>query len=88
MPTQKVTKTSDGVKIDFTSNVNADTLKTMVFNCQNGKCDCMSDETKSKIEGMSIDESEGQLTLNIQSEELETKDIKEALGKSTIINKS
>lgn len=81
---KKVSKTDEGVKINFTGGIAKNTVFTMVQNCQNGHCDCMSDESKAKIASMDVEGEDGnvELTLggNITKEEVEA-----ALGKSKIL---
>jgi len=70
-----VNKMNNGVKISFTGEVKKQNIVTMVENCSTGKCECMSDETKKKIEGMTVTGKDGEVELelngDISKEEIE-----------------
>jgi len=82
---KKVNATGFGVNIAFSGEVKKQNIVTMVENCSTGKCECMSDETKKKIENMEVSGKDGdvelQLTGDINKEEIEA-----ALAKSTVLN--
>ena len=82
---KKVSKTNDGIKINFMGSVQKQNIVTMVQNCLTGACECMSDETKSKIKDMKVDGVDGDVELNLEGE-LSVKEIEEALAKSKVIN--
>ncbi len=74
----------DGVKITFTGAVEKQNVVEMVERCQTGKCDCMSDESKKKIESMEISGKDGDVELNIIGD-LDVKEIRDAVSKSPLI---
>jgi len=84
MVRKDVFKTDVGVKIKFTGIVEKQQIVKMVENCAKGQCDCMSDETKSKITAMDIDGQDGDINLNI-SGDLAKEEIENALAKSKIL---
>ncbi len=74
-----------GVKISFGEGVEKEKIVKMVQNCANGECECMSDETKRRIEKMEVKGEDGdielELTGNISEEEIEA-----ALSRSKLLN--
>jgi len=82
---KKVNATGFGVNISFSGNVKKQNIVTMVENCSTGKCECMSDETKKKIEGMEVSGEDGNVELNLKGD-ITQKEIEEALSKSKVIN--
>ncbi len=74
-----------GVKILFGEGVEKEKIVKMVQNCANGECECMSDETKRRIEKMEVKGEDGdielELTGNISEEEIEA-----ALSRSKLLN--
>ena len=79
-----VTALKDGVKITLSGAVGKQNVVEMVENCQTGKCDCMSDESKQKIEGMEITGVDGDVELSIKGD-LDVSEIREAVSKSPLI---
>lgn len=81
---KEVTQTSTGVNIKFSGSIAKDKIFTMVQNCSTGKCECMNDATKKKIQNMDVSGDDGdvklELTGNITKEEIE-----EALKKSKVL---
>ena len=82
---KKVSKIDNGVKINFLGAVEKSTVMTMVQNCTTGQCECMSDETKSKIKDMKVDGKDGDINLSLEGD-VSVYEIKEALSKSKVIN--
>ena len=82
---KKVNTTGFGVNISFSGNVKKQNIVTMVENCSTGKCECMSDETKKKIEGMEVSGEDGNVELNLKGD-ITQKEIEEALSKSKVLN--
>ena len=80
-----VKKTQMGVTIDFSGAIAKDTVFTMVQNCSTGKCECMSDETKAKVEDMVISGEDGAVTLELKGD-LSEEEIKAALSRSKVVN--
>lgn len=82
---KNVFKTQEGVKIKFTGVVEKQQILKMVENCASGQCECMSDETKNKVQNMQVEGEDGnvelQLTGDIGKEEIEN-----ALKKSKVLN--
>jgi arsenate reductase len=83
---KKVTKSSDGVKINFVGSVAKQNIVTMVQNCSTGACECMSDTTKAKIKEMKVEGDDGNVALSL-SGEISVKEIEEALNRSKVLNK-
>ena len=83
---KKVTKLSNGVKINFTGVVQKQNIIKMVENCATGNCECMSDETKAKVKDMKVTGNDGDVKLEL-SGDIDTKEIEAALEKSKVINK-
>ena len=79
-----VTSEHNGVKIKFSGAIAKQSIVEMVDRCQTGKCDCMSDESKSKIVDMSISGEDGNIELNIKGD-LDVEEIQEAVSKSPLI---
>jgi len=75
---------NNGVKITFTGAVQKQNVVEMVERCQTGKCDCMSDESKEKIQGMEITGKDGDVELSIKGD-LNVNEIREAVSKSSLI---
>ena len=81
---KNVSKTKQGVKINFSGSVEKQHIIQVVQNCSTGKCECMSDETKSRIEDMEVDGSDGDVELSLKGD-VSVKEIKEALSRSKVI---
>ena len=81
-----VAKTQRGVKIDFSGEISKDTLFTVVQNCSTGKCDCMSEETKKRVEDMKVSGEDGAVTLELTGD-LSKEEIETALSNSKILNR-
>jgi len=79
-----VSALQNGVKITFTGAVAKQNVVEMVERCQTGKCDCMSDESKQKIQDMSISGEDGNVELSIEGD-LDVDEIQEAVSKSPLI---
>ncbi|MEN4046092.1 hypothetical protein [Sulfurimonas sp. NWX367] len=82
---RKVNKTDSGVKISFSGAVKKQNIVSMVENCATGKCECMSDATKSKIKNMSVSGKDGNVSLKLDGD-VSTQEIEAALAKSKVIN--
>ncbi len=82
---KNISKTESGVKINFFGAVEKQNIVSMVQNCANGQCDCMSDDTKAKITGMKVDGEDGNVELNIEGD-ISTEDIEAAMAKSKVLN--
>ena len=82
---RNVNKIDSGVKISFTGEVKKQNIVSMVENCSTGKCECMSDATKSKIKNMSVDGKDGDVSLKLDGD-ISTQEIEEALAKSKVLN--
>ncbi len=88
MPSRKkanVSQLNSGVKITFSGTVAKQNVVEMVERCQTGKCDCMSDESKKKIEGMQVSGKDGDVELTIDGD-LDATEIEAAVAKSPLIN--
>jgi arsenate reductase len=80
-----VSKSDNGVNINFSGFVTKDKIETMVQNCSTGKCECMNDETKKKISSMEVSGKDGDVKLTLKGD-ISEEEIKEALGKSKVVN--
>jgi len=83
---KEVSKTNNGVKINFLGEVQKENIVTMVQNCSTGKCECMSDDTKAKIKDMKVDGEDGDVNLSLEGD-VSVDEINAALAKSKVINK-
>ena len=81
---KNISKTKTGVKISFTGFVQKEQIDKMIENCAKGKCECMSDETKAKIEAMEVSGKDGDVQLELKGDMSEN-EIKLALEKSKFI---
>jgi hypothetical protein len=79
-----VTQTNSGVKINFSGVVQKQNIVKMVQNCQTGQCECMSDETKSKIKDMSVTGEDGSVELSLDGD-ISSDEIQEALNRSKLL---
>ena len=78
----KVKSTEEGVIIEvFDETVDSSKVKEVVENCQTGKCDCMSEEMKEKVEFIDFKLNNGKPVIEIKGTVSE-KEIKEAMEKS------
>ncbi|MBL0722069.1 MAG: arsenate reductase ArsC [Sulfurovum sp.] len=82
---KNVFKTNTGVQISFAGIAKKEQIFKMVENCSQGKCECMSDETKKKITNMEVEDVDGDIKLNL-SGDIQKGDIETALAKSKILN--
>jgi len=82
---KNVFKTGEGVKISFTGAVEKKNIIKMVENCTTGSCDCMSDETKAKINNMEVTGTDGKVNLDLTGD-VSKEEIEIALAKSKVIN--
>jgi len=82
---RKVSKTENGVKINFLGKAEKQNIVSMVQNCSTGKCECMSDSTKAKIKDMKVDGVDGDVELNLEGD-VSVDEIHAALKKSKVIN--
>ncbi len=80
-----VKQNENGVSINFSGAIAKDTVFTMVQNCATGKCECMSDETKSKVKDMVVTGEDGDVKLELKGDVSEA-EIKEALSRSKVVN--
>lgn len=82
---KNVSKTNDGIKINFLGEVQKQNIVTMVQNCSTGQCECMSDTTKAKIKDMKVDGVDGDVELALEGD-VSVDEIKAALAKSKVLN--
>jgi len=78
-------KTDSGVKISFTGSVEKQNIVKMVENCATGQCECMSDETKKKINDMQVSGTDGDVELTL-SGDVSKEEIEAAMAKSKVLN--
>lgn len=83
---KNVLKTGNGIKINFTGAVEKQNIVKMVENCATGACECMSDETKAKINNMEVSGKDGDVALDL-SGNISQEEIEAALSKSKVLNK-
>ena len=81
---KNVFKTDAGVKINFLGEVQKQNIVTMVQNCSTGQCECMSDETKTKIKDMKVSGEDGNVELQLEGD-VSVEEIQNALAKSKVI---
>jgi len=81
---KEVSKSENGVNINFSGFVTKEKIETMVNNCKMGGCECMSDTTKAKISNMLITGKDGEVKLEL-SGDISADEIKEALKKSKVV---
>ncbi|MDA7816755.1 hypothetical protein N9A28_01040 [Sulfurimonas sp.] len=79
-----VTAVNNGVKITFSGAVEKQNVVEMVQRCQTGQCDCMSDESKQKIEAMDISGEDGNVELTIKGD-IDVNEIQNSVSKSPLI---
>ena len=82
---KNVFKTNEGVKISFTGAVEKENIVNMVQNCQTGSCECMTDETKMKIQNMEVSGEDGEVNLNLTGE-VSKEEIEAALSRSKVVS--
>jgi hypothetical protein len=82
---KEVRPTASGVKIAFGGEVKKRQIVKMVENCATGRCECMSEETKKKIEKMEVLGDDGAVELELTGE-IDKKEIEAALERSKILN--
>ncbi len=78
----QVKSTEEGVIIEvFDETVDTEKVKEVVENCQTGKCDCMSEETKAKVTFMDFKVENGKPVIEIKGDVSE-EEIKKAINRS------
>ncbi len=78
----QVKSTEEGVIIEvFDATVDTEKVKEVVENCQTGKCDCMSEETKAKVTFMDFKVENGKPVIEIKGAVSE-EEIKKAINRS------
>ncbi len=83
---KNVNATANGVKINFLGEVKKEQIVKMVQNCATGQCECMSDETKKKIQAMEVSGNDGDVSLELTGE-VSKEEIEAALSRSKVLNK-
>ncbi len=79
-----VTAQSNGVKISFSKDMQKQKIVDMVQRCQSGGCDCMSDESKTKIKDMRISGTDGNVELNLEGD-INIEEIQKAVLASPVL---
>ncbi len=78
----QVKSTEEGVIIEvIDATVDTEKVKEVVENCQTGKCDCMSEETKAKVTFMDFKVENGKPVIEIKGAVSE-EEIKKAINRS------
>jgi len=85
MKKAEVTKQLSGIRVAFSGAVEKQNVVSMVERCQGGQCDCMSEASKKKIEGLEVGGEDGNVTLSIKGD-LAVEEIEAALKKSPLLN--
>ena len=76
-----VNKVNNGVDINFIGSVEKSQIDNMVGECSSGKCSCSCDtDMMSKVEGMSVDGVNGNVTIHLKGESLNKSDIETAVN--------
>lgn len=74
--------TEEGVIIEIVDDtVDTQKVQEVVENCQTGKCDCMSEEVKAKVEFIDFRVKNGKPSIEIKGKVSE-EEIKEAMNRS------
>ena len=84
--TQKVSTTESGIAINFSGGIAKNTIFTMVQNCKNGQCECMSDESKAKIGSMEVSGEDGAVQLELVGT-ISQDEVEKALTHSKLLTK-
>lgn len=79
-----VTKAFDGVKVTFSGKVAKSNVVSMVERCQSGRCDCMSESAKKKIEELEVTGQDGEVELSITGD-LDVQEIRDAVSRSPLL---
>lgn len=80
----EVKKQFDGVKVTFSGGVEKQSVVSMVQRCQSGRCDCMSESAKKKIEALEVSGDDGDVELAI-SGDLDVEEIRSAVSRSPLL---
>lgn len=80
-----VTTQSNGVKITFSGAVAKQNVVEMVERCQSGKCECMIQETKDKIQDMEVTGEDGNIELVLKGDDIDPSEVKRAISNSPLI---
>lgn len=81
---KSVSANDNGVTISFTGGIAKNTVFTMLQNCQSGKCECMSDESKAKIASMDVSGEDGKVELTLGGT-ISKEEVEAALQKSKLL---
>lgn len=79
-----IKETDKGVTISFSGDVQKSSIIKMVENCKTGQCDCMSEESKNKIEDMEVDGKDGKVELNLKGT-ISKEEVQTAMKNSKIV---
>ncbi len=82
---RSVNRTQKGVKIAFTGEVKKENIVKMVENCATGQCECMSDDTKKKIQNVEVAGEDGAVELELTGD-IGKEEIEAALKRSKVLN--
>lgn len=75
-----VEKVNDGISIRFVGDIQKSKIDSMVEECSSGNCSCNCDtDMLSKVEGMSVGGSNGNVTINLKGKSLEKSEIEKSL---------
>ncbi len=81
----EVMRTEGGVRVEITSREQGvdQAVAAMVENCSQGKCNCMTEETKKKITSMEFQKVDGRAAIAIQGT-VSVDEIKAAMERSKV----
>ncbi|MCX7759860.1 MAG: hypothetical protein N2Z81_01625 [Hydrogenothermaceae bacterium] len=80
----QVKKTDEGVLIELIdSEVSKEKLEEMITNCQTGRCECMTEETKKKITFIELRLIDGKPAIQIKGD-VSKEEIESAMSKSKV----
>ena len=76
-----VEKVNDGVSVNFVGDIQKSQIDGMVEECSSGNCSCSCDtDMLSKVEGMSVSGSNGNVTINLKGKYLEKSEIEKSVN--------
>lgn len=80
-----VSKTNDGVDIQFIGDVKIADIQNMVNGCNDGQCNCSCDPSmKNKITDMSVSGENGNVTISLLSDSIEVSEIEQTVQECSI----
>lgn len=78
----EVSKVAGGVRIRITDEtVKKEDVQEIVDNCKHGRCECMSDVAKAKVQAMDVKDEGGKISIDMIGD-LSAEDVHQALARS------